>query len=156
MADDVFKCIFLNENVWILIHTSLTFVLRVQSTLFQHWFRRWLGADQATSHYLNQYWLDYRGMYGSLGLNELSCKQADRSWILLKYLQLLVDIGNYWQHNAYCNIEWNYMEKSVAYDKQCGVWMGLLVSKPHTVCKWYNQWKRWYSVTTKLDINVWR
>ena len=30
--------------------------LRVQLTLFQHWFRKLLGADQATSHYLYQWW----------------------------------------------------------------------------------------------------
>ena len=40
-------------------------------TIFQHWFRWWLGADQATSHYLKQWWLDYRHIYASLGLNEL-------------------------------------------------------------------------------------
>ena len=28
----------------------------VQLTIFQHWFRWWLGADKATSHYLNQRW----------------------------------------------------------------------------------------------------
>ena len=28
--------------------------LRVQLTIIQHWFRWWLGAKQATSHYLNQ------------------------------------------------------------------------------------------------------
>ena len=28
-------------------------------------------ADQATSHYLNQWWLVYWGIYVSLGLNEL-------------------------------------------------------------------------------------
>ena len=33
-------------------HRSL--FLRVQLTIFQHWFRYWLGAAQATSHYLNQ------------------------------------------------------------------------------------------------------
>ena len=44
---------------------------RVQLTIFQHWFRKWLGAGQATSHYLNQWWLDYWRMYASLGLNEL-------------------------------------------------------------------------------------
>ena len=44
---------------------------RVQLTIFQHWFRLWLGADQATSHYLNQWWLDYRRIYASLGLSEL-------------------------------------------------------------------------------------
>ena len=27
-----------------------------QLTIFQHWFRQWLGADQGTSHYLNQWW----------------------------------------------------------------------------------------------------
>ena len=44
---------------------------RVQLTIFQHWFRKWLGAVQATSHYLNQWWLVYRRIYASLGLNEL-------------------------------------------------------------------------------------
>ena len=46
--------------------------LRVQLTIFQHWFRWWLGAVQATSHYLNQWWLIYRCINASLGLNELS------------------------------------------------------------------------------------
>ena len=45
--------------------------LRVQLTIFQHWFRWWLGADQATSHYLNQWWLGCRCIYASLCLNEL-------------------------------------------------------------------------------------
>ena len=45
--------------------------LRVQFIIFQHWFRYWLGADQATSHYLNQWWFNYRRIYASLGLNEL-------------------------------------------------------------------------------------
>ena len=42
-----------------------------QLTIFHHWFREWLGADQATSHYLNQWFLCYRRIYASLGLNEL-------------------------------------------------------------------------------------
>ena len=42
-------------------HWSL--FLRFQLTIFQHWLRLWLGADQATSHYLNQLWLDYRRIY---------------------------------------------------------------------------------------------
>ena len=50
-------------------HWSL--FLRFQLTIFQHWFRKWLGADQATSHYLNQWWLVYWCIYASLGLNEL-------------------------------------------------------------------------------------
>ena len=33
-----------------------SFFPRVEFTIFQHWFRWWLGAVQATSHYLNQWW----------------------------------------------------------------------------------------------------
>ena len=44
--------------------------LRVRLTIFQHWFRKWLGGtDQATSHYLNQWWVDYRRIYASLGFS---------------------------------------------------------------------------------------
>ena len=121
-ADDVFKYVFLNENVWILIKISLKFVPkglinnilalvqtmachrsgakplpqprdglttdahhsvstskrietdtkwslfcrhfqfywklvpRVQLTINHNWFRSWLGADQETCYYLDQYW----------------------------------------------------------------------------------------------------
>ena len=52
-----FKCIFFNENVWISIEISFEFVfLRVQLTIFQQWFRYWLGTDQVTSYYLKQWW----------------------------------------------------------------------------------------------------
>ena len=44
---------------------------RVQLIIIQHWFRYWLGAVQATSHYLNQWWLVYWRIYASLGPNEL-------------------------------------------------------------------------------------
>ena len=57
-TDGIFKCIF------------LTLLLRVKLTIFQHWFRQWLGTDKASSHYLNQWWLDHRCIYASLGLNE--------------------------------------------------------------------------------------
>ena len=36
------------------LHWSL--FLGAQSTMFQHWFRKWLGAGLAASHYLNQWW----------------------------------------------------------------------------------------------------
>ena len=50
-------------------HWSL--FLRFQLKICQHWFRYWLGADQATSHYLNQWWLVYWRIYAPLGLNQL-------------------------------------------------------------------------------------
>ena len=57
------------NQFWLKFHLSL--FLRVQLTIFQHCFIYWLGADQATSHYLNQWWLVYWCIYASLGLNEL-------------------------------------------------------------------------------------
>ena len=51
-------------------HWSL--FLKVQLTIFQNWFRKWLGAVQTTSHYLNQWWLFYGRIYASLGLNDLN------------------------------------------------------------------------------------
>ena len=50
----------------------------IQLTIFQHWFRSWFGADQATNHYLNQWWLVYRCIYASPGLNELNW--GDTKW----------------------------------------------------------------------------
>ena len=50
-------------------HWSL--FLKFELTIFQHWFREWLGAGQATSHSLNQWWLVYWRIYASLGLNEI-------------------------------------------------------------------------------------
>ena len=49
----------------------LSLFLMFKLTIFQHCFRYWLGADQATSPYLNQWWFVYWCIYGSLGLNEL-------------------------------------------------------------------------------------
>ena len=59
---------------------------RVQLTIFQHWFRWWLGAVQATSHFLNQWWLVYRRIYASLGLNELIIMM----WSLQNFSQILI------------------------------------------------------------------
>ena len=57
-------------EIRLIFHWSL--FLRVESTILYHWFRLWLDTDQATSQYLNQWWLDYRRIYASLGLNELT------------------------------------------------------------------------------------
>ena len=55
-VNDIFKCIFLNINVWIPIEISLKFNPGVQLTIFQHWFSQWLG-NRCQSHCLNQWWL---------------------------------------------------------------------------------------------------
>ena len=71
-ADDIFKCILLNENVWFMNKISLKCVpkglINNIPTLVQIMAWRRL----ATSHYLNQWCLVYRRIYASLGLNELT------------------------------------------------------------------------------------
>ena len=67
-------------------HWSL--FLTFQLTIFQHCFRYWLGAVQATSHYLNQWWLVYWRIYASLDLNEL------KVWYLLHSLYTILILGN--------------------------------------------------------------
>ena len=51
-ADDIFKCIFFDENICILIEISLKFVLKSR-TDSHHGLRKWFGAASVTSHYLN-------------------------------------------------------------------------------------------------------
>ena len=68
-ADDLFKCIFLNKNIWILIANALKFVLRVQLTFpilvqIMAWRR---PGDKPLSEPC-----DYQRVYASLGLNELT------------------------------------------------------------------------------------
>ena len=76
-ADNVFKCIFLNENVWISLKISMKFVPKglinnisplVQIMAFEN-----IVCEMAamTSHYLNQWWLVYWHIYALLGLDEL-------------------------------------------------------------------------------------
>ena len=72
----IFQTPFANGFSWMKLyefrlkfHWSL--FLGVELTIFQHWFRLWLGADQATSHYLNQWWLVHWRIYASLGHNVL-------------------------------------------------------------------------------------
>ena len=68
--------------------------LFLKLTTFQHWFRYWLGVYQATSHYLNQWWLVYWCIYESFRLNELnkyyrlnSCFVIIVSFFLLQVMQ---------------------------------------------------------------------
>ena len=69
-------------------HWSL--FLCVKLTIFRHWFRKCLGAGQATSHFLNQWRLVCWRIYASLGLSELT-----------KFTCVLV-VNYLCRHNAWC------------------------------------------------------
>ena len=79
--DDIFKSIFFNENVQILIRTSLTFVPKAPINNIPALDQIMAWRRQATSHYLNQWWLVYWRIYASLGLNDLTRTIiANRTW----------------------------------------------------------------------------
>ena len=61
--NDILKCILLNKMHEFRLKFQWSVFLTVQLTLFQHWFRQWLGADQA------QWWLLYWRMYASSSLS---------------------------------------------------------------------------------------
>ena len=44
-ADNIFRCIFVNENFCILIKISLKFVPKGPIDKTPHWFRYWLGTE---------------------------------------------------------------------------------------------------------------
>ena len=71
-TDNIFIYIFLNENEWHSIKISLKFVPKVPinniPALVQMMACHLAG--------LNQWWLFYRRIYASLGLNELTEKEA--------------------------------------------------------------------------------
>ena len=95
--DEILKCIFMNEKClfWFKFHWNL--FLRVQLTIFHHWFREWLGADQATSHYLKLCWpsslTHINGTRGRWVLTPyvLCCLKKDKSMdsARLQYLQYI-------------------------------------------------------------------
>ena len=96
----ILQTTFSNAFYWMKIYDlRLIFLrslfLRVQSTIWQHWYRWWLGTDQATSHYLNQWWLVYWHMYVSLSQNEFRVLNV-AIWIQLdlKYWLLAVIINS--------------------------------------------------------------
>ena len=110
-ADDIFKCIFLNENAWIPIKISLKFVPKGPINNIPALVQIMLGTNQAASHYLNQWWLVYWRIYASVGLNELrhgsvmtsikimGCNNSSMTrWWSVRAVKVRVWMGNYMAH----------------------------------------------------------
>ena len=64
--------------------------LRVQLTISQLWFRKWVGAYQTTSHYLNQW-----RIYASLGFEELTKFSMLRVPVILHFQRTLFRIPDF-------------------------------------------------------------
>ena len=72
-----FQKSFFNENIWNSVEISLNFVPRDQINNIPSLVQM---ASQATSLYLNQWWLDYWCIYESLGTNGLICDNVSSSF----------------------------------------------------------------------------
>ena len=69
--DDIFKCVFLNEKIWILIKISLKFIPKgsIDNILALVQIMAWRRpGDKPLS---DQWWLVHPRIHASLGLNEL-------------------------------------------------------------------------------------
>ena len=118
-ADDILKCIFSNENVYISLNISLKFVLKFELTIFQHWFRYWLGADQATSHYLNQRRLVYWRIYA------ICDKPLHNYFKRSNDLPIWTDYAHFYKiHRYYIDIK--YGDLRAIYNRQYFPWISTL------------------------------
>ena len=121
-ADDIFKRIFVNEKVWISI-TILSLFLRVQLTIFQHWFWQWPGTIQPGNKPLSE------RMMVSLPTNISTSPQ----WVKGFDCVILV-LRNCWTRSYNC---WNKSRSGVGNDvlmkQQTGTkWTGY----PHLAYAW--------------------
>ena len=98
-TDDIFKCIFLNENVWISIKISLKFVPKVPIN--------------------NIPALVQRRIYSSLGLNELTHWPLEDVAVILKYTFQ----NHYMEHSlgTHCEIALMWMPHNLADEKSLTV-----------------------------------
>ena len=105
-ANDIFKCIFLNENAWISIKISLKFVPKgpinkIPALVQMMAWRR--SGDKPLS---GQWWSVYWRTYVSLGLNELS-KIIKLQMINSLWPSDVLIIGNVCQTDEICgNLAW--------------------------------------------------
>ena len=71
-ADAIFKCIFLNENVWIVLKISLKFVPKVRINNIPALVQMMAWRRPGDKPLSEQWWSVYWRIYASLSLNELT------------------------------------------------------------------------------------
>ena len=68
---------YVNEHIWITIQIAEKFVSKGSINNITALVQIMAWTDQATSHFLDQWWLYYWRIYASLGLNELMLMWRD-------------------------------------------------------------------------------
>ena len=93
--------------VWISIEISLNFFPRVQSMICQHWFRSWLGAHQATNHYLNQWWLS---LLTHICITQPQCAKRQHIYICLILSYLVTQINTLRPRQNGCHFPHDFLK----------------------------------------------
>ena len=93
----IFQTTFSNAFSWMKMYefrfkVLLKFVPKFELTIFQHWFRQWLGTVQATNLSEPMIVIVYWCMYVSLGVNEL---YYDEPVCLSMCLCIFLSLGSY-------------------------------------------------------------
>ena len=107
-ADDIFKCIFLNENTSISINISLKFVPQGRINNIPALVPIMAWRQSGDKPYLNQWWRVYWRIYTSPGLNELS-RSYDatlRCWLPGTTTTLSGSLRGMVHHNRYKGSQW--------------------------------------------------
>ena len=143
-----FQMHFLEWKLWISVEISLKFVPKCPISNIP----ALLGADQATIHYLNKWWLVYWRIYASLGLNELIsilnvCIRIYAtanypSPILVKQFHLILLHTESVKHTRYspctlrysCMLRGQYVEFETSHVLFTGAWMKVLCITTVFVC----------------------
>ena len=129
---DTFKCTYVNENCAFCIKVLGMLFQWVRLTKSKLWFRKWLGAEQATSHYLNQCW--------SCALTHICVNRRPLAYALELHI---ICFNQYnWTHYTHHK---NVTDHSIYYPYQ-----SILLTYLHWHCvAWRTFWKlsvivRWY------------
>ena len=104
-ADDIFKRIFLNENVWISFKISPKFVPQVQINNIPALVEIMAWRRLGESHYQNQWWLVYWHIYGSFDLNDL--RASNKMECIVHRIRERLPV---WKD---CMIEWSFHTSSM-------------------------------------------
>ena len=105
-AGDIFKCISLNENAWILLKISLKILPKAWMNNIPALVQIMAWRQPGDSHYLNQWWLVYWCIYASLSL-----------FCVEKFRKLQTYLYVFWKHFLCFRVDiyqgiWNYQWNS--------------------------------------------
>ena len=88
--DDIFKCIFVNEMVWITIYILLKLFPKGPTNNIPALVQIMAWRRPGTSHYLNQWWLSYWRIYASLSLNEFKSGPTSHKKVFILCLTKII------------------------------------------------------------------